>query len=122
MRPHKALESEDAKQAQAEAVRGAGYGALKWGAASAVLAGLGWCFSPVYRGLTVQFKAYLQMSGMLLGGMIEADASMRRYEHQVRIQRRIARDRAMWENYEQDFNEDDEPPPAPARGSAPTRK
>jgi hypothetical protein len=54
--PRSALDTEDAKQAQMEAVRGAGVGALKWGAASAVLGGIGHVMSPVYRGLTIQFK------------------------------------------------------------------
>ncbi|KAI3321786.1 hypothetical protein HD806DRAFT_147106 [Xylariaceae sp. AK1471] len=109
--PHSARDSEDAKQAQMEAVRGAGVGALKWGTASALLGGLGYVMSPVYRGLTIQFKVYIQMSSMILGGMIEADARMRRYEQQMRVQRMIARDRAWRENYERELMEDDEPPP-----------
>ncbi|KAI8633260.1 hypothetical protein F5Y19DRAFT_471529 [Xylariaceae sp. FL1651] len=116
---HNGIESEDAKQAQLEAVRGAGYGALKWGAATAALGGLGYVMSPVYRGLTVQFKLYLQMSGMILGGMIEADSRMRRYEQHIRMQRRIARDRAMWDSYEKELMEDDEPPPT--RNPAPKK-
>jgi hypothetical protein len=56
MKPHDSLNSEDAKQAQAEAVRGAAYGAMKWGAVTAALGGLGYFASPVYRGLTIQFK------------------------------------------------------------------
>ncbi|KAI1113743.1 hypothetical protein F5Y14DRAFT_451755 [Nemania sp. NC0429] len=110
--PRGALDSEDARLAQAEAVRGAGVGALKWGAAAAALAGLGYAVSPVYRGLTVQFKVYLQMSGMILGGMIEGDARMRRYEHHVRTQRMIARDRAMWRDLEEDMPS---PPPSASK-------
>ena len=34
------------------------------------------------------------MSGMIVGSMIEADSRMRQYEARVRIERRIARDRA----------------------------
>ncbi|KAI0408023.1 hypothetical protein F4802DRAFT_550246 [Xylaria palmicola] len=93
--PRNVLDTEDANQAQMEAVRGAGRGALKWGAAAAVLSGVGYVMSPIYRGLTVQFKVYIQMSSMILGGMIEADSSMRRYEQHVRMQRMMARDRAM---------------------------
>ncbi|KAI0150159.1 hypothetical protein GGR57DRAFT_199106 [Xylariaceae sp. FL1272] len=107
MRSHDALNSEDAKQAQSEAIKGAGYGALKWGAAAAALAGLGYAMSPVYRGLTLQFKVYLQMSGMILGGMIEADSRMRQYEQFIRTQRRLAQNRAMWKSLEL---EDDELP------------
>ncbi|KAI1376584.1 hypothetical protein F4677DRAFT_82384 [Hypoxylon crocopeplum] len=113
MRAHKALESEDAKEAQWEAVRGAAVGAVKWGAASAVLGGVGYVFSPLYRGLTVQFKVYLQMSGMIVGSMIEADYRMRQYEQRVRMQRRIARDRAVWADYEKELMEiENEPQPS----------
>lgn len=60
------------------------------------------------------------MSGMILGSMIEADHRMRQYEHQVRLQRRIARDRAVWEKFEQEYPEvDDPPPPSSASASAP---
>ncbi|KAJ2983296.1 hypothetical protein NUW58_g6274 [Xylaria curta] len=38
---------------------------------------------------------YIQMSSMILGGMIEADSGMRRYEQRVRMQRMMARDGAM---------------------------
>ncbi|KAI8947033.1 hypothetical protein F4801DRAFT_562304 [Xylaria longipes] len=102
--PRNALDSEEARQAQMEAVRGAGSGALKWGIGAAVLGGLGYAMSPIYRGLTIQFKVYIQMSGMILGGMIEADASMRRYEQRMRMNRMIARNEAMWK----DLVEDDE--------------
>ena len=56
MRAHKALDSDDANEAQWEAARGAVSGAVKWGAATAALGGVAWAMSPVYRGLTVQFK------------------------------------------------------------------
>lgn len=58
--PRGALDSEDVRRAQAEAVRGAGVGALKWGVATAILGGLGYALSPVYRGLTIQFKVYVR--------------------------------------------------------------
>ncbi|KAI1390812.1 uncharacterized protein F4822DRAFT_426659 [Hypoxylon trugodes] len=113
MRSHKALESEDAQEAQWEAARGAAIGAVKWGAASAVLGGFGYVFSPLYRGLTIQFKVYLQMSGMIVGSMIEADYRMRQYEQRVRMQRRIASNRAIWADYEKELMElEDEPPPS----------
>ncbi|KAI1640562.1 hypothetical protein F4809DRAFT_396257 [Biscogniauxia mediterranea] len=111
------LDSADAREAQQEAVRGAAVGAVKWGAASAVLGGIGYVLSPVYRGLTIQFKVYLQMSGMIVGSMIEADHRMRQYEQRVRIQRRIARDRAVWDSLLDD-DEDDEGaqvPPSPKK-------
>ncbi|KAI1340940.1 hypothetical protein F5Y15DRAFT_36670 [Xylariaceae sp. FL0016] len=105
MRSHNALDDAEVKAAQWEATQGAGYGALKWGAASAILGGIGYMYSPLYRGLTLQFKVYLQMSGMIVGSMIEADSRMRQYEYQVRMQRRIARDRAVWQSYEEEFRE-----------------
>ncbi|KAI1429612.1 hypothetical protein F5Y12DRAFT_413663 [Xylaria sp. FL1777] len=104
--PRSPLDNEEAKRAQMEAVRGAGWGALKWGAAAAFLGGLGYATSPIYRGLTVQFKVYLQMSGMILGGMIEADSSMRRFEQEIRVQRMMARNQAMWRDLADD--DDDE--------------
>lgn len=64
--PRGALDSEDVRRAQMEAVRGAGTGALKWGAAAAVLGGLGYAMSPVYRGLTIQFKVYVEFLYLLL--------------------------------------------------------
>ncbi|KAK7751652.1 hypothetical protein SLS62_006312 [Diatrype stigma] len=118
MRAHKALDSDDAREAQWAATRAAGVGAAKWGAAMAALGGAGYVFSPLYRSLTIQFKVYIQMSGMILGGMIAADNGMRQYEHQARLQRRIARDRAAWEKFEQEYPEIDDPPPPPS-ASAP---
>ena len=60
------------------------------------------------------------MSGMILGSMIEADSRMRAYEHQIRLQRRAARDRAVWEQFELDYPEvDDARAPAQAPGSQP---
>jgi hypothetical protein len=56
MKATDALNSEEANEAQRQAVRGAGIGAIKWGFASAVLGGIGYAMSPIYRGLTVQFK------------------------------------------------------------------
>ena len=50
------------------------------------------------------------MSGMILGSMIEADSRMRAYEHQIRLQRRIAHDRAVWEQFELDYPEVDDAP------------
>ena len=57
------------------------------------------------------------MSGMILGSMIEADARMRQYEHQVRMQRRIARDRAAWEQFELDYPEVDDTASPPSSSS-----
>lgn len=50
---------------------------------------------------------YLQMSGMILGGMIEADHRLRLYEYQMRMQRRVMREQAKWERYEEEFGKGD---------------
>ncbi|KAK4032734.1 hypothetical protein C8A01DRAFT_20238 [Parachaetomium inaequale] len=98
----------EATEASWEASRGAVTGALKWGLATAVLGGIGYAVSPVYRGLTIQFKVYLQMSGMVLGSMIEADSRLRQYEARVRVQRRVARDQAYWERFEREYGKDED--------------
>lgn len=56
MRSHDLQRHTEATEASWEAVRGASYGAAKWGIATAMLGGLGYALSPIYRGLTIQFK------------------------------------------------------------------
>lgn len=48
------------------------------------------------------------MSGMIFGSMIEADSRIRQYEAHVRIQRRIQRDRAVWQKFEDEYGKDDD--------------
>ena len=48
--------STEAKGAMWAAVRGMVTGAGTWGAVAGALAGAGYYYSPVYKGLTVQFK------------------------------------------------------------------
>jgi hypothetical protein len=64
MRTTNAMKDEEAVDASWEASKGAMYGALKWGAATAVLGGIGYAVSPIYRGLTIQFKVYKASSKM----------------------------------------------------------
>lgn len=45
------------------------------------------------------------MSGMVMGGMLEADKRLREYEAKIRIQRKMAIDRAAWERYEKQYQE-----------------
>ena len=59
-------------------------------------------------GDTSSTRRYIQMSGMILGSMIEADHSLRQYEARVRMQKRIQRDRAMWQNFEEQYGKDDD--------------
>ncbi|PMD43293.1 hypothetical protein L207DRAFT_509806 [Hyaloscypha variabilis F] len=109
MRTSGGLQSVEANSAAWEGGRGALIGAAKWGAGAAILGAAGYAISPIYRGLTIQFKVFLQMSGMILGSCLEADHRIRQYEAKVRMEKRMVRDRAAWEQYEQEYGE--VPPP-----------
>lgn len=50
------MKDEEVAGAAWEATRGAVYGAVKWGALAGILGGIGYVMSPIYRGLTIQFK------------------------------------------------------------------
>lgn len=50
------MRDEEAVDAAWEASKGAMYGAVKWGAFAGILSGIGYLTSPLYRGLTIQFK------------------------------------------------------------------
>ena len=50
------MKDAEAEDAGWEAAKGAALGAAKWGAATAALGAAGYAFSPIYRGLTIQFK------------------------------------------------------------------
>ncbi|KAF2238703.1 hypothetical protein EV356DRAFT_269121 [Viridothelium virens] len=152
MREHGNLDTTEANAAAWQAARGAVTGAARWGLFCGLAGILGYTFSPLYRGLTIQFKVYvfflapcsecnhqpqdstveishygplgkkenkkkknleanrspfsfLQMSGMTVGSMIEADKRLRAYEVEVRRQKKLARDAQMWRRYEQDYEE-----------------
>jgi hypothetical protein len=47
----------------------------------------------------------MQMSGMIVGSMIEADKRMIAYEHRMRHHKRMARDMELWRQYEEDFEQ-----------------
>lgn len=53
------------------------------------------------------------MSGMVFGGMLGADRAVQDYEARVRMQKRISRDRAMWETFEKEYEEEGGPAPPP---------
>lgn len=40
---------------------------------------------------------------MVAGGIIEADSTLRKYEEQVRRRKRWLRDKAKWEQYEEEL-------------------
>ncbi|EKD14893.1 imidazoleglycerol-phosphate dehydratase [Drepanopeziza brunnea f. sp. 'multigermtubi' MB_m1] len=127
------LRSEEASDAAWEAGRGAVVGAAKWGFFSAILGGVGWRISPIYKGLTIQFKVcqvgnirtqlgrmwnvkwkancVSMLKGMILGACLEADQRVREYEAKVRMHKRMVRDRAVWESYEKEFKEPSEKKP-----------
>lgn len=50
------MQDEEAINAAWEATKGALYGAVKWGSLTGILSGTGYYTSPLYRGLTIQFK------------------------------------------------------------------
>ncbi len=91
--------------AHSAALRGAAVGAAKFGGASLILAVVGTLVSPLYRNLTVQFKVFLQLSGMTLGGWIEADRRLRGYEFWRLMEQRRARDEAVWREWERRIDE-----------------
>ncbi|KIW56674.1 hypothetical protein PV05_05314 [Exophiala xenobiotica] len=60
---------------------------------------------PVYRGLTVQFKVFLQISAMTLGGCIFAEKRVTEYNDAVRRRNRaLERSRRAWSE-EQEIKE-----------------
>lgn len=48
-------------------------------------------------------NSYIQMAGMIVGGMIGADKRLIAYELQMRHQKRMLRDSEVWRRYEEDF-------------------
>nr|POE76225.1 hypothetical protein CFP56_59704 [Quercus suber] len=49
---------------------------------------------------------FLQMSGMTLGSMIEADQRLRLHEVQMRGRKKLARDAEVWRRYQRDFDQE----------------
>jgi hypothetical protein len=47
--------------------------------------------------------SYIQMSGMILGGYLEADKRMINYQHRIRHHKRLARDMEVWRRYEENY-------------------
>ena len=86
--PHDRNTSRNIDQAYEEAKKGALEGSLRWGLASAVAFGAAHFTWPAYRALTVPFKAFLQMSVMITGGMVNADSRMQAAELKIRQEQR----------------------------------
>ncbi|KAL8816513.1 MAG: hypothetical protein Q9223_004495 [Gallowayella weberi] len=95
---------EEQTAAHNQALRGAVVGAAKFGIITAVIGFAGTIFSPIYRSLTIQFKVFIQMSGMMLGGWIEADRRFRAWEtmrmREKRRERVLKRDEMVWSEWE----------------------
>ena len=53
------------------------------------------------------------MSGMVFGGVIEAEHQVHRYQIQQQLQAKLAKDKAMWERFEKEYQEEGGPPPPP---------
>ncbi|KAL2207454.1 hypothetical protein CC79DRAFT_1396954 [Sarocladium strictum] len=104
MRSHDAMKNEEANQAAWEASKGGLVGAAKMGVVTAILGAVGFGMSPLYRGTTIQFKVYLQMSGMVLGGMVAAEHRLQEFEAQMRYKRRMIAEKERWERYEHEFS------------------
>ncbi|KAI4289122.1 MAG: hypothetical protein L6R35_001618 [Caloplaca aegaea] len=98
--------TEEQSAANSAALRGAIVGAAKYGIASLALALVGTVISPVYRNLTIQFKVFIQMSGMTLGGWIEADRRLRGYEFWRLAEARRKRDEDVWREWERMVGEE----------------
>ncbi|KAI4271624.1 MAG: hypothetical protein L6R38_006832 [Xanthoria sp. 2 TBL-2021] len=102
--------AEELSAARSEALRGAAVGAAKFGIATAFLGLCGTLFSPIYRSLTIQFKVYLQVSGMTLGGWIEADKRFRAWENMRVMEKRrlkaLERDEGVWREWEKMVEEE----------------
>ena len=45
------------------------------------------------------------MSGMIMGGCLEADERLREFEAKVRVRKRLGMDQHAWEQYELEFAE-----------------
>ncbi|KAF2158171.1 hypothetical protein K461DRAFT_318152 [Myriangium duriaei CBS 260.36] len=97
------LDNDETNEAAWMAARGAVAGAARWGIYGMVLAGLGYAFSPIYRGLTFQFKVFIQMCPMTLGSMIEADQRLRAHEMFVRRDKQLKRDAEVWRRYQDEY-------------------
>jgi hypothetical protein len=79
------------------AARGFAVGAARFGCISLITHILLSRFHPVYRGLTIQFKVFVQISAMTLGGCIFAEKRVTEYNDFVRRRNRaLDRSRRAW--------------------------
>lgn len=84
-------------QVTAEATRGFISGALRFTSISILAHILLQRVHPVYRGLTVQFKMFIQLSALTLGGCIFAEQRVTDYNNMIRRQQRaLDRSQRAW--------------------------
>lgn len=84
-------------QVTTEATRGFLSGAFRFTSISILAHILLQRVHPVYRGLTVQFKVFIQLSAGTLGGCIFAEKRVNEYNNMVRRQQRaLDRSRRAW--------------------------
>ena len=85
--------------------RGFAVGAARFGCISLIAHILLSRVHPVYRGLTVQFKVFIQISAMTLGGCIFAEKRVTEYNDYIRRRNRsLDRSARAW-NEEQEIRE-----------------
>jgi hypothetical protein len=84
-------------QVSTEASRGFLSGALRFSSISIIAHLLLQRLHPVYRGLTIQFKIFIQLSAATLGGCIFAEKRVSEYNDMVRRQQRaLDRSKRAW--------------------------
>lgn len=90
------------EQLSSIAAAGFGAGALRFGSISMLTHFVLNPVNPIYRGLTVQFKVFIQISAMTLGGCIFAEKRVSEYNDAVRRRNRALerRNRAWSEEME----------------------
>ncbi|KAF1813532.1 hypothetical protein P152DRAFT_434735 [Eremomyces bilateralis CBS 781.70] len=103
MPPGGRLQDEELDRAAWQAAKAGAIGAAKWGVGAAMLGGAAYFYSPIYRGLTIQFKIYLQMSAMTLGGILKGESYMHDHKIRMRHYRRLQSDSRKWRENEADY-------------------
>lgn len=87
------------------AAQGFATGALRFGSISLITHLILNPLNPIYRGLTLQFKVFIQLSAMTLGGCIFAEKRVSEYNDHIRRRNRaIERSHRAW-NEEQELRE-----------------
>jgi len=95
--PSNARDIAPPQQLSSIAAGGFASGALRFGSISLLTHFLLNPVNPIYRGLTVQFKVFIQISAMTLGGCIFAEKRVSEYNDAVRRRNRaLERSRRAW--------------------------